>query len=267
MWLIGLDQKRGIVGAKHQELSSWLPQVQRCFDGVSPAFQDLNIATPQGRDIVALQIDTERAPFVVTTPTSPEREVPWREGTRTRSANRSELLLMLSQAVLVPDVEVLDLTLWAYTGDGKSAEETQSTELQWNVRATLYITPLDDHRITIPKHRCIAIAEIGNMRLQLNQASFGGEAQPSFGGIRAQHEDNPNLVVTSSQLILDGPAKVTIFLTGIGPMKSLTELPEITHVTVDFGVAGAIRPASVSGELNRREPFEYEFAQWSNRTE
>ena len=40
MWLIGLDETSGVVGAKHLELSSWWPQVQRCFDGVAPGPRD-----------------------------------------------------------------------------------------------------------------------------------------------------------------------------------------------------------------------------------
>lgn len=58
------------------------------------------------KTIVALLFETTSAPFVIKVPNSDRLEIPWREGTRTRSATRAEVLRMLSllqsQGTLLP---------------------------------------------------------------------------------------------------------------------------------------------------------------------
>jgi hypothetical protein len=107
LWLIGVDEKAGVVaGASHNELANWYPQLVREFDGVAPCLTaDLNIVI-EDKTIVALLFETSNAPFVVKVPNSDRLEIPWREGTRTRSAKRAEVLRMLSllqtQGTLLP---------------------------------------------------------------------------------------------------------------------------------------------------------------------
>src|SRR5690242_18299237 len=44
LWLIGIDEKKGVVGADRNELADWYPQVQSCFDGAAPILlSDYNI--------------------------------------------------------------------------------------------------------------------------------------------------------------------------------------------------------------------------------
>src|SRR5262249_7998798 len=100
LWLIGVDEKQGVQGATIQDLADWWRQVQLEFNGVTPEMKDVNISW-NGHAVVALQFETERAPFVVRNPAHGksagepiELEVPWRDGTRTRSANRNELMLL-----------------------------------------------------------------------------------------------------------------------------------------------------------------------------
>ncbi|HKB68673.1 MAG TPA: hypothetical protein VKC61_22620 [Pyrinomonadaceae bacterium] len=107
LWLIGVDEKGGVVaGASHNELANWYPQLVKEFDGVAPCLvADLNIAV-EDKTIVALLFETTNAPFVVKVPNSDRLEIPWREGTRTRSAKRAEVLRILSllqnQGTLIP---------------------------------------------------------------------------------------------------------------------------------------------------------------------
>lgn len=98
LWLIGVDQKSRLVpGADNNELSNWYPQLQKEFDGnIAPALiADVNIVV-EGRTVVALVFDTSLSPFVVKVPDTDRLEIPWREGTRTRSATRSDLLKVYS---------------------------------------------------------------------------------------------------------------------------------------------------------------------------
>ncbi len=43
LWLIGVDEENGIVGANHQELSNWLSTVQSHFDGITESRMPLSV--------------------------------------------------------------------------------------------------------------------------------------------------------------------------------------------------------------------------------
>ena len=107
LWLMGIDEKQGIVtGVDRNDLANWYPQLVKNFDGVAPSLlADLNLDV-DSKTVVALMFDTSNAPFVIKVPNTDRLEIPWRQGTRTRSANRSEVLRIFSfvqaQGALVP---------------------------------------------------------------------------------------------------------------------------------------------------------------------
>ncbi len=67
LWIIGLDETRGVVGAEKEEVANWLPQVEQQFDQLAPGVYDLNVPV-ENKTLVALSVETERAPFVVKNP-------------------------------------------------------------------------------------------------------------------------------------------------------------------------------------------------------
>ncbi len=98
-----VDEKSGVKGAGHFEPSEWLGQVTANFDQLHPRYYDLNVPTNSGQTVVAIVFETDRAPFVVKNPYYGRRaddrislEVPWREGGKTRTATRADLMLVLS---------------------------------------------------------------------------------------------------------------------------------------------------------------------------
>src|ERR1043165_8426277 len=99
LWLIGVDEKMGIVGATPTNIATWYAQVEREFDHLAPEVADVAIDW-QGVTVFALGFETDRAPYVVKNPRfgqqgggSVSRDVPWRQGTAVDSATRSQLLL------------------------------------------------------------------------------------------------------------------------------------------------------------------------------
>ncbi len=101
LWIIGLDEKRGAIGAAVNELAKWHPKVQAQFDGIAPAMEDF-LVPYDGQTLVALLFETSGAPFVVRNPMFGKpgggpisRETPWREGTSIRSATRTDLIRLL----------------------------------------------------------------------------------------------------------------------------------------------------------------------------
>jgi hypothetical protein len=126
-WIIGLDEDdHRVTGASEVELANWWPQVIACFDeGITPGLTPLAVPVGPRHSVVALYITTERAPYVVKRQEGQgafEREVPWRDGNRTRSARRDELLRVLVPAVTPPEATVVKLELRAILRTGTAAE-------------------------------------------------------------------------------------------------------------------------------------------------
>jgi len=101
LWLIGVDERNSsLTNVDPIEKENWYKAVQKYFDGFAPRLQlDVNIRI-QNSIVVALYFDTaHESPYVVRNTKSggnyPEYVVPWREGTRLRSARRDELLRIL----------------------------------------------------------------------------------------------------------------------------------------------------------------------------
>jgi hypothetical protein len=158
LWLIGADEKRGIVGASFNELASWHSQLETEFDGIAPSLFSLNVPW-QGKTVCALLFETERAPFVVknsafNTPGGGpvSLEVPWREGTRTRSASRNDLIRLLEPIRLQPTVEVLGGTLTV-----KPKQQGATGKLTLSAYIIFYITPRDSQPVVFPFHKASAV--------------------------------------------------------------------------------------------------------------
>jgi len=113
LWVIGVDEDRGVKGASQNNLPNWWAQVKAQFDGSHPELCDL-LVNWKGNTVVALYFETERIPFVVKNPAHGsqnggpvQREVPWRDGTSNRSATHSDLIQLLSPLQRpILDVEV-----------------------------------------------------------------------------------------------------------------------------------------------------------------
>src|SRR6185369_18070838 len=104
LWIIGLDEKRGVVPFAGTDPATWLQQLNAQFDGLGPSVETLSIPT-DGGGVYALLFDTARRPFVVKNSAhgssgggSVSLEVPWREGTGIRSARREDLIRLLVPA-------------------------------------------------------------------------------------------------------------------------------------------------------------------------
>lgn len=165
LWLIGVDEKKGIVGVPRGELAEWFPKVQACFADVAPDLFDLNISF-SGKQITALFFYTDRAPYLTKNPhygirpNDPiEFEVPWRSGRRTKTAARADLLRLLYAQQPRPNIEVLTATL-----DGRRQKsEIGEPQIEWvrfGVIIELYLYSLLDRKLVIPFHRCSGILHI-----------------------------------------------------------------------------------------------------------
>jgi hypothetical protein len=152
LWLIGIDEKKGVVGADFEELSIWFAKVRSRFDQLmAPNLVSLSIPY-NGMTVVALLFETERSPFVIRIPDSGgiiTHEVPWREANSTRSARRSDLIKLFYPIQRKPSIEILDGKI-----ELQRAIAANSGAYQWNLNMKIYFVTYSGETVVIPFHRC-----------------------------------------------------------------------------------------------------------------
>lgn len=239
LWLIGVDEKEGVRGAEVNELATWFPKIESHFDGLAPDHVDLNIPI-DGRTVVALYFETERAPFVVRNVTFGQKgggpvelEVPWRSGTSVRSARRSEMVRMLSPLSSSPELEVLAAQLETMPKHGSYRPTTQ-----WELGLVLYLTAQPAARTIVPGHRYrVSMRESrrNSKDIVLNDTVFEWKAVRSPQNMAARPElgygSNPLLLADNSlteELRITGSGQVTLHATCDLDTLNLDAVNEIT---------------------------------------
>jgi hypothetical protein len=194
LWLIGLDEKRGVTGADRIELANWWPKVQSCFGGASPTVTDVNVTIDNGQTFVALYFECAGRPFVVSLPpgSTTDRDVPWREGTRIRSATRSELIRLLGRAPRVGELECRSVEVC-----GSSRDDGR---IGFSVNASVRLLG-GDFPIHLDVTRSRGTFRSGPLVVEL--AAFSIDGRP---------RDNPNVRRGDTTVTLMGPADLDVYL-------------------------------------------------------
>jgi hypothetical protein len=208
LWLIGVDEVTGIVGIGQADSARWLGMVNTYFQGSTPAVLDL-VVPYQNSTILALQFETHLAPFLVRNPLfgnkpghTIEYEVPWREGTKVRTARREDLLRILLPRSRVPEIEIISADLYA-------AEDTNQPTLGpelWFL-GVFYVVPLSSERLIFPRHRAFVEAyilpEIEGERIplwRLAPSNRSGLDTKQYTDIRG----------SSNELTVEGPGMINL---------------------------------------------------------
>lgn len=249
LWLVGIDQRAGVVGATPRDLANWWPQVVSAFDSVAPSVRDL-VITHENCTVTALHMETDRAPYVVTVPGGQQisHEVPWRDGTRTRSAKRDDLVRLLVPLQVVPMIDVLGATMQMSGPNANSMREIQA-------RLTFYLTPLTSARIVIPRHTCELDVHVlgGNEKvLRLDVDDFARDAQCAM------------IHVTSSQAVFDGPALLAICGRTMIPYDACLRPPSRVELRASIAPAGGERRLPLSVTLETAPTSDGTAARWAS---
>jgi hypothetical protein len=228
LWIIGVDQKSGVVGTDHKEMANWYQQVESYFDeGIAPSVTDLNVPVDD-RTVVALLFNTERRPFVVKTQSggSISHEVPWRGATSTRSAKRSELLGMLSRIPRLPKWEPVNGTL---NTEPLAQPRMRGNNRLWRLALNLYVTPEGTERLIIPFHRCSGLLDF----------SVAGST-PKFHSFRLSPYDKQSVSIkrSNTDIVIEGPGMMT--LEASAESMHAGNFPHIDgHVSINLPVASS----------------------------
>jgi hypothetical protein len=226
--VIGLDPDARVgKTADNRELANWWPQIQKRFNGPAPELV-CNLAVTCGEVVlIALLFETTRAPFVTTVPTGSayDRDVPWREGTRTRSATREDLLRILVPAGRAPHIELLDGNLILREPNQRLGVSHVAVEM------TIYVTPRTRDPLFIPFHDIEGtVSWDEHKRAPFLELNF--------------HNPSTNVAVGGSELSIAGPGAVEINATvGWAPAEAVApvELALLLRTTDEHRLVASTR--------------------------
>lgn len=203
LWVVGLDEKNGVRGAGSIDVSAWYAQVSQFFEDRIPELTTLNVLF-EDHTLVALYFVTDLPPYVVKNPlfgqpgAGPiEREVPWREATRVRTATRADLLKLLVPLERLPEMELLSGEVIA------SHEKDDMNKIHWRVSAEIYVTPRTLDRIVFPYHKCSLEIRIGDTVLEYSK--FDLRSEKRFSVHSGTHSLSQTISDTPREIIVDGP--------------------------------------------------------------
>src|SRR5437868_1290818 len=118
--VVGVDGSNGDVfdAPPPEDMAAWWPKFVTNFnEGIAPELQ-FHFAVPcYGKNLYVLYFQTDRAPYVFNTGND-RLEVPFRRGTETRSAKRSDLLRILAPVSVRPDFELQDVDFYHASSGG-----------------------------------------------------------------------------------------------------------------------------------------------------
>ena len=210
LWLIGLHEERGLVGARKRELAAWMNQVKSKFDGASPDVTDVNMSV-KGKALVALQFETSRSPFVVVSSHREQShrgtarlEVPWRESTGTRSANRNDLIRLLVPRLASPDIEPVS---------GYLRLRRMDKVADWEYEIRVFVTPRSREPVVLPFHRMSGNCRISDYSrlLTFDKVALRAPVKPTGGGgVRSYMDisyvsDSFTIESSSYEAVVHGP--------------------------------------------------------------
>lgn len=269
LWIIGIDEERGVCGAGPTEVADWFAGVRSEFNDVYPSLQHLNVRVGE-KTVVALLFGTERAPFVVKNPMFGSAsggpitlEVPWREGSSTRTATRQDLIRLLAPLTRLPELEFLECKLRV------QHEGNPQAIYHWYIEGSLYVIPLDSKRIVFPFHRCSLMATLPDgstidlsPQLRLS-APRELEYSPNEGfGHRL---DSVTVDSSSSEAVLSGPGRVVLGAGGESPHGPSTVGNADIPIELSLHTVGASTPVILKADLHRFETVGTSGRGWSMR--
>lgn len=242
LWLIGLSETKGVVTRSPVDTADWWNQIKAEFDELAPDMHDVVVPTGSGLTVVALHMETDRAPFVVKNPTGQgkiQREVPWRDGTGLRSARRSDLLRVLVPIQRIPKLDILDLAMRVQFSHHSSAlldgtrTSSRGPDAHWSLDGTLYLTCPKDAYVVFPE---------GRVQLTLTSeedAAFPWEA--SYTSLTSGAPGPSTNIAPRLQTIHDGIGQLIV--NGPGPVhiSARGSLPETDGVARTVDTTASIR--------------------------
>jgi hypothetical protein len=199
VWIIGVDEHGAWRQDAEPETHEWVDGVLKHFDGVAPSLV-LDLKIPVGEHVVtALMFDAQRAPYVwrargeeIEGVEAVTLEVPWREGTRVRSARREDIFRLFSPSARPPQLELVSGYFRLYGPNAHPFRYRLVGQLE------VFITPPAGERVVLPIYK---------MRGALirNATEWGVSIGLGANGVVGGADHNGLVVTTLREAIVSGP--------------------------------------------------------------
>lgn len=191
--------------------------------------------------MLALGFETDRRPYVLKlTGDKASREVPWREATRVRSANRWDLLRLLVPLSRRPILTVLGGRLAAREVHSPSGNR----KWRWYGSVSVYVETVE--RLVLPDHLCAASLAMGGRRLELDAHCSTDRRAVVLADWPQVGESEPVGSLASvgdRQLLVDGPTPMAVVLSMETPFDESPVAPGARgRLEMRIGIAGMERP-------------------------
>lgn len=257
LWLIGIDENKGVTGINYQDFAQWFKQTTSFFSEMFPRADSYNIPI-SGKTVAAVLFETDRAPFVVKNPLygkqgsgSIEREVPWREGTSIRSATRSDLIKILSPLQMLPNFEVLN-------GSIKVTKSTTNENISyyWRLALSLYVDFISETNLVIPFHRCKAEMQFidSGQRVDFKEVRLNPPRKFRISsGDREVVTSSLTIDSTREEIILSGPGSVALDAECVN-QENPEFCEKMAEVSIYLQAVGAERDMFIRAELVKTDP-------------
>lgn len=252
LWLLGVDERKGVVGVDADDLANWWSVTSSNFMGPAPAI--IPVSIPQGSaTVLALLIETVSAPFVVKNPAfgTPqggpvELEVPWREMTSIRSARHSDLIRLLVPQLKLPLIEVLDARLEGIRLEEHVAVREFGPGFRWKISLTLYVVPRSAELLVFPSHL---------MRVTVKEPVALGELELEVQSLRSLGRPKD---IIEADLVVERPSRIFVEASA-GYERNETPGDHATLV-MRSAPAGSDRKIVITCELDMTAPNQFRLA-------
>ncbi len=192
LWIIGLDERaKRVVEVDGTDPANWWAQAQSVFaHETTPDLSVISITTDHGR-VICLYFETDRAPYLVRTGSTgiATTEVPWRSGTRTRTATRSELLSILRTSASVPRLEIIQPTVIYFSNDTVQLSGEKKTVRRLSFESQVFFDADTRSRILLPRHKwsCFLRTSLGQeFKIQPEVTHFSGPSDSNGFGVEVR---------------------------------------------------------------------------------
>jgi len=280
LWIIGLDEDNNrVTGASEVELADWWAQVTAAHDeGITPGLTSLIVPVNPEQSVVALYMTTERAPYVIKRQDGQgpfDREVPWRDGNRTRSAHRHELLRLLIAAVAPPDATVVNMSLRIHHRPATEAEYGHPAvpqRLELILWGGVFFGPPTSPVAVLPAHLMTGQVDFapdtpGASPLEPVPITIGFRQRTVGGVLGHVIEPHPlGVDVRLDDVYVAGPGTLNVAGTGHVSIEQRAALLDVQRVVVHLTlpVAGGERPVILAAALERTAEEPGELARWAD---
>lgn len=254
IWIFGAKEDGSLVGAERTDFASWFARVAKCFNGVPPRPKEVSFSIGD-KTIMAVAFETDAPPYVVSNPDGGKIafEVPWREATSTRTANRAELLQILVPQIRIPKVEILK----ARVVFERARQNFQNERYSATAQLDLYFAQLSSESIALPTHKVRIEFDIGNGHgsIALTTPHFFGDGVRRSGVVGSSLQPRESAQVdgvesTMHEAIIRGFGRMSLRATAEGTWGPKF-FADICTLKATCGLAGDHRAIVLVSNLKR----------------